>query len=95
VSSIPQEQVIQHSVSLIHGLTNYSKQCSQQLVFKHGNIFLENLSGSTGVLFSKSFCFEIIRHAETHKPTLVPEVYFYYFHCEGERENKPLVESGN
>jgi hypothetical protein len=28
-------------------------------------------------------------------PTLVPEVYFYYFHCEGERKNKPLVESGN
>jgi hypothetical protein len=27
--------------------------------------------------------------------TLVPEVYFYYFHCEGERKNKPLVESGN
>ena len=27
--------------------------------------------------------------------TLVPEVYFYYFHCEGERENKHLVESGN
>jgi hypothetical protein len=27
--------------------------------------------------------------------TLVPEVYFYYFHCEGERENKPLVGSGN
>jgi hypothetical protein len=22
--------------------------------------------------------------------TLVPEVYFYYFHCEGERKNKPL-----
>jgi hypothetical protein len=22
--------------------------------------------------------------------TLVPEIYFYYFHCEGERENKPL-----
>jgi hypothetical protein len=21
--------------------------------------------------------------------TLVPEVYFYYFHCEGERKNKP------
>jgi hypothetical protein len=29
------------------------------------------------------------------KLTLVPEVYFYYFHCEGERKNKPLVESGN
>ena len=28
-------------------------------------------------------------------PTLVPEVYFYYFHCEGERKNKPLVESSN
>jgi hypothetical protein len=27
--------------------------------------------------------------------TLVPEVYFYYFHCEGERKNKPLVESAN
>jgi hypothetical protein len=27
--------------------------------------------------------------------TLVPEVYFYYFHCEGERKNKPLVEIGN
>jgi hypothetical protein len=27
--------------------------------------------------------------------TLVPEVYFYYFYCEGERKNKPLVESGN
>jgi hypothetical protein len=27
--------------------------------------------------------------------TLVPEVYFYYFHCEGRRKNKPLVESGN
>jgi hypothetical protein len=27
--------------------------------------------------------------------TLVPEVYFYYFHCEGERKNKPLVQSGN
>ena len=27
--------------------------------------------------------------------TLVPEVYFYYFHCEGERKNKPWVESGN
>jgi hypothetical protein len=27
--------------------------------------------------------------------TLVPEIYFYYFHCEGERKNKPLVESGN
>jgi hypothetical protein len=27
--------------------------------------------------------------------TLVPEVYFYYFHCEGEKKNKPLVESGN
>jgi hypothetical protein len=27
--------------------------------------------------------------------TLVPEVYFYYFHCEGDRKNKPLVESGN
>jgi hypothetical protein len=27
--------------------------------------------------------------------TLVPEVYFYYFHCKGERENKPLVESGH
>ena len=26
--------------------------------------------------------------------TLVPEVYFDYFHCEGERRNKPLVESG-
>jgi hypothetical protein len=25
----------------------------------------------------------------------VPEVYFYYFHCEGERKIKPLVESGN
>ena len=24
------------------------------------------------------------------KSTLVPEVYFYYFHCEGERKNKPL-----
>jgi hypothetical protein len=22
--------------------------------------------------------------------TLVPEVYFYYFYCEGERKNKPL-----
>jgi hypothetical protein len=22
--------------------------------------------------------------------TLVPEVYFYYFHCEGRRKNKPL-----
>jgi hypothetical protein len=22
--------------------------------------------------------------------TLVPEVYFYYFPCEGERKNKPL-----
>jgi hypothetical protein len=30
-----------------------------------------------------------------HFYTLVPEVYFYYFHCEGERKNKPLVESGN
>jgi hypothetical protein len=30
-----------------------------------------------------------------HPHTLVPEVYFYYFHCEGERKNKPLVESGN
>ena len=27
--------------------------------------------------------------------TLVPEVYFYYFHCEGRRKTKPLVESGN
>jgi hypothetical protein len=27
--------------------------------------------------------------------TLVLEVYFYYFPCEGERKNKPLVESGN
>jgi hypothetical protein len=26
--------------------------------------------------------------------TLVPEVYFYYFHCKGERKNKPRVESG-
>jgi hypothetical protein len=25
----------------------------------------------------------------------VPEVYFYYFHCEQERKIKPLVESGN
>jgi hypothetical protein len=25
-----------------------------------------------------------------HLNTLVPEVYFYYFHCEGERKNKPL-----
>jgi hypothetical protein len=24
------------------------------------------------------------------KHTLVPEVYFYYFPCEGERKNKPL-----
>jgi hypothetical protein len=31
----------------------------------------------------------------TSPTTLVPEVYFYYFHCEGERKNKPLVESGN
>ena len=29
------------------------------------------------------------------QPTLVPEIYFCYFHCEGERKNKPLVESGN
>ena len=27
--------------------------------------------------------------------TLVPEVYFYYFHCEGRRKSKPLVESSN
>jgi hypothetical protein len=33
--------------------------------------------------------------ANRQKVTLVPEVYFYYFHCEGERKNKPLVESGN
>jgi hypothetical protein len=32
---------------------------------------------------------------ELHDITLVPEVYFYYFHCEGRRKNKPLVESGN
>jgi hypothetical protein len=33
------------------------------------------------------------KHIQTY--TLVPEVYFYYFYCEGERKNKPLVESGN
>ena len=47
--------------------------------------------------------FSLIEEPESRKPfkvhfvsfTLVPEVYFYYFHCEGERKNKPLVESGN
>jgi hypothetical protein len=34
-------------------------------------------------------------HGINYFATLVPEVYFYYFHCEGERKNKPLVESGN
>jgi hypothetical protein len=33
--------------------------------------------------------------ASARLSTLVPEVYFYYFHCEGEWKNKPLVESGN
>jgi hypothetical protein len=37
-------------------------------------------------------CFKILKKPQVlhHLPTLVPEVYFYYFHCEGERKNKPL-----
>jgi hypothetical protein len=38
---------------------------------------------------------EVISQARGTIHTLVPEVHFYYFHCEGERKNKPLVESGN
>jgi hypothetical protein len=37
----------------------------------------------------------IFVHWNDKGSTLVPEVYFYYFHCEGARKNKPLVESGN
>jgi hypothetical protein len=43
----------------------------------------------------ESFNFTLKKWREIYKITLVPEVYFYYFHCEGERKNKPLVESGN
>jgi hypothetical protein len=28
-----------------------------------------------------------------YRPTLVPEVYFYYFHCEGERKTKPWLKA--
>jgi hypothetical protein len=42
-------------------------------------------------IFADYLYFEIKNRRQGPKTaTLVPEVYFYYFHCEGERENKPL-----
>jgi hypothetical protein len=38
---------------------------------------------------------ELLQYFINTSMGLVPEVYFYYFHCEGEMKNKPLVESGN
>jgi hypothetical protein len=48
-------------------------------------------------MMNKTLCGALTRWGNTShtNTTLVPEVYFYYFHCEGERKNKPLVESGN
>jgi hypothetical protein len=44
----------------------------------------------------KKICgFPVSSYKNLGRVILVPEVYFYYFPCEGERKNKPLVESGN
>ena len=92
------------NVSLLEGIyvgINISKVLNFKNVLKMlviiGPHFLNTLQAR--VIRMKLYCDDVMGGSTRRRtPTLLPwfqRFYFYYFHCEGERKNKPPVESGN